>query len=78
MRFTPLKALNYLKQIAEGAQLARYARSVVFKSTSTWRKPLNRLWTSIKNTRESKMHGKSIEELLLAAIPLMQSLRHVM
>ncbi|SJL15870.1 uncharacterized protein ARMOST_19378 [Armillaria ostoyae] len=77
IRFTPLKAINYLKQIAEGAQLARYARSVVFKSTSTRRKPLNRLWTSIKNTRESKMHGKSIEELLLAAIPLMQSLRHV-
>ncbi|KAK0184403.1 hypothetical protein F5146DRAFT_1075487 [Armillaria mellea] len=77
MSFTPQRAINHLKQITEGAQLARHARTVVFKSTSTRRKALNRLWNSLTNIQESQMRAESVEELLLAAIALMQSLRHV-
>ncbi|PBK68107.1 hypothetical protein ARMSODRAFT_1085715 [Armillaria solidipes] len=69
------KATAFLKELSRGRQLARFVRVIHFQSFMMHNKPnLTQLWGAISLFKKEPTFYRTVCNLLLAAVPLMQSL----
>ncbi|KAK0220756.1 hypothetical protein EDD85DRAFT_863374 [Armillaria nabsnona] len=66
-----------LRELSSGRRLARFVRVVHFQTSITHHKPkLNRIWGAMSLFKKETTFHRTVSNLLLAAVPLMQSLEH--
>ncbi|KAK0432362.1 hypothetical protein EV421DRAFT_1849173 [Armillaria borealis] len=69
------QSIAFLKELSRGRQLARFVRVIHFHSFMMHNKPnLTRLWGAISLFKKEPTFYRTVCNLLLAAVPLMQSL----
>ncbi|KAK0439506.1 uncharacterized protein EV420DRAFT_1769426 [Desarmillaria tabescens] len=71
------EAKSFLKELSNGRRLARFVRSIHFQSTMMHRRPkIAQVWNAITLLGKQNTFYRTVGNLLLAAVPLMQSLEY--